>query len=437
MEDFGILSLLLTLSAFLIYIFSLGSFQHVFRAATRNIEDHRSAFWPAVLLTLATSLLLTGCTFLWSQEIAGLFNLEAYQREMQLTMLGTASTSVMIVFLYHHYGLGRNNFQNFLQFLRGSLWVIVAIVLSLFFHLSLIDIFVVFNLSMVAIVLLALPWKEWSMLRPIEIKKASLLKLLRYCIPLLPYFAGAWGIPLIVRTQLNIHDGAREVAIFSVAYTLMEIVFMFISTITATISPYFFGQSDSDRPGLFYNIMLKYSILCILLVVPFIFVLRYDIILLVASEKYLMSGDYIPILIFFPLLRILIIVFEQYCLKMSQTFYLGVVYSISIILSLILSAILIPQYSVLGAIYTSIGSYLVILILLYIKQRTIIDFQYLDIPTLAKLTLVLGGVSALVFFSGMHIIYKIMLLGSAAILGLFLLPVFNEQERNKIVGLFK
>lgn len=437
MEDFGILSLLLTLSAFLIYLLTIGSFQYLFRAASQDESHHRFAFWSSILVTAALSSILTISTYIWGGSIASLFNLDTHVYELQLTIVGTSLTSIMIVCLYYHYGLGRNNFQNFLQFLRGSLWVAVAILASVFIDLSLLHILVIFNVSIAVVLLLAFPWSEWKVLVPPVINKESFLQLIRYCLPLLPYFAGAWGIPLIVRSQLNVILGAREVAIFTVAYTLMEIVFMFISTIVSTISPYFFAQTDADRPGLFYNIMLKYSIVCIVLIVPFILLLRYDIILLVASRKYLMSGDYVPILLFFPLLRILIIVFEQYCLKSAQTVYLGIVYTAGIVLSIVLSFALIPAYSILGAIYTSIAAYLAILLLLYIKQHKLIDFEYLNVVALTKLTAVLCGLSILLFFADFHNIIKVAILGIASVISLFLLPIFNEQEKNKITGLFK
>lgn len=438
MEDFGVLSLLLTLSAFLIYIFTIGSFQFLFKSATEGPESNRSAFWPSLFLTIVISLFFTVVTFFWSAEISMLLNLSSFTKELELIILATASTSIMMVFLYHHYGLGRNNFQNFLQFLRGSLWVILSILFSLYFSLSLIQIFVIINLTMALILLLAFPWRELNILLPIKIKRDALSRLLRYCLPLLPYFAGAWGIPLIVRTQLNIYDGAREVAIFSVAYTLMEIIFMFVSTISATISPYFFAELKSrSMPGLFYNIMLKYSIVCILLILPFIFLVRYDVIRLIASEKYLISGDYIPILIFFPLLRVLIIVFEQFCLKTSQTVYLGTIYTAGIFFSVSLSAILIPRYSIFGAIYTSLASYLLIFICLYVKQRKIIDYGYINLPALAKFTLVLWATVGALYILDFDNIYKIILLCVTSVFGLILLPILNTQEKNKILELFK
>ena len=438
MEEFGVLSLLLTVSAFLLYAFTLGSYQYLFKSVNDGDLARKTAFWASALVTISISSVGILVTYLFIGPIASLLNLSAYQQELKLIVLATASTAVMTIFLYYHYGLGRNNFQNFLQFLRGSLWVIVAILYSYYFNLSLTAILVTVNLCMCVIILVAVPWKELSFLFSCRIHQIGFSKLLGYCVPLFPYFAGVWGIPMIVRTQLNIHEGAKQVAVFSVAYTLMEIVFMFISTITSTLSPYFFAeQHNTSKPGLFYNIMLKYSCLSVMLIVPFIFVLRYDIITLVASEKYRIAGDYIPLLIFFPLLRVLIIVFEQFYLRAAQTVYLGIIYAVGIPLSFLLSFLLIPLYSVFGAIYASLASYLFLFACLYFRQRRILDIAYLKVPAM----LLLGGIICLTVFAlgliDVLSFYKVIPLGIVMVLSVAFLPVLSGEEKIKILSLLK
>jgi O-antigen/teichoic acid export membrane protein len=438
MEDFGALSLLLTVSAFLLYIFTLGSFQFLFKSVNEGLEEKRSAFTASVVVTSVISLLFGLVSLLFADRITSLIGLSEYKKEFLLMVLVSATTSLMTVFLYYHYGLGKNNFQNFLQFLRASLWVIGAIIISVFMELSLYHVFWIINLAMIIILILSVPWRELKDLLSFSAENFKFTKLIKYCIPLMPYFAGVWGIPMIIRTQLNINDGTKNVAIFSVAYTLMEIVFMFISTITATLSPYFFGAEDkNDKPNLFYNIMLKYSILSIILIIPFIFMLRYDIILLVASEKYLAAGKYIPLLVFFPLLRVLIIVFEQYFLKSAQTAYLGLIYIGGLLASFVFALVLIPGYSIYGAIYASLATYLLVFLCLVLKQKGMIDYGYIRIPAVIVLTVIMwASVYALEFLEISNWL-KIIPLSVAAILCVSFLPVLNQQEKSKLLVLLK
>lgn len=437
MEDFGTLSLLLAYSGFLIYLFTLGSFQYLFKKVTEGLDIRKGALWSSLTITALISLLALIISIMFVDPICEALNLLSYKREFVLTILGTATTAIMTVFLFYHYGLGRNNFQNFLQFLRGSLWVIIAIAISFLLDLSLLQVFIMFNLSIFLIMLTAVPWKELSVLiaRPITI---SLNPLFKYCIPLLPYFAGVWGIPTIIRSQLNIHEGPKSVALFSVAYTLMEIVFMFISTITSTLSPHFFAEQENEnKPAQLYNIMLKYSLLLIVLIVPFMYLTRFDLILLLTSEKYYEAGKYVPLLIAFPLLRILIIVFEQVYLKESKTVFLGLVYTIGMGLSYILSLVLVPKFSVLGGIYASLASYLFLFICLYIKQHQKIDFNYLRPVAIIGLTVILWvGVFVLDLFN-IHSFIKAIPLAIIACLALFTLPIFDAFEKNKLLAILR
>lgn len=420
------------------YVFTLGSYQYLFKRVNEGAEARRSAFWTSLILTGTVSIIGTLLTYLFPSQIASWFSLENYVAEFKLTVLVTATTAIMTTFLFYHYGLGRNNFQNFLQFLRGSLWVILTIGISVWLKLSLEQIFIVINVAMFFILFISVPWKELTDLLLHPIKQLSFVPLFKYCIPLLPYFAGVWGIPMIIRTQLNIYDGAAKVALFSVAYTLMEIVFMFISTITATLSPHFFAEEkEENKPAVLYNVMLKYSILCVVLIIPFIYITRYDVILLLTSSKYLMAGDYIPLLVIFPMLRVLIIVFEQVYLKEAKTVFLGSIYSIALGLSFLLSVLLIPQYSILGAIYASLCSYLFVFIALYIKQRSSINFKYLNLPAIFALTLIICASIFLLNTMSFHSFIKAIPLGVVMLIGLFLLPIFNEQEKSKLLSLLK
>lgn len=420
------------------YMLTLGSFQFLFKTLHEGTERMRSAFWAAALLTALVSVAAIAVINFFGEPIAKLINLSDHQSELRLAVILTATTAVMMVFLFFHYGLGRNNFQNLLQFLRGSLWVLVAIAVGFFADLSLHTIMLIMNGCMVLILLLAFPWGEWKLLRPVTVDRREWANLLRYCLPLLPYYAGAWGIPMILRAQLNVFEGAREVAFFTVAYTLMEILYMFVSTISSTLSPYFYADSSSaGKPGLFYNIMLKYSILCISLIVPFIFVLRYDLIRIVATEKYVSAGDYIPLLIFFPLLRVMIGVFEQYYLKLADTLFLGVLYIAAIATGFYLGVVLIPLYSIFGAIYASLAAYTLIFVALCLRRKGVIDTEYLHVPALLGLIGLLWVAVYLLELANLPSFVMIVPLGICAVLGVLLLPVLSPQEREKLLGLLK
>jgi O-antigen/teichoic acid export membrane protein len=50
MEDFGVFSLLLLVSAFLMYLFTFGSFQFLFKYVAERHRETRAAFWAAIFV---------------------------------------------------------------------------------------------------------------------------------------------------------------------------------------------------------------------------------------------------------------------------------------------------------------------------------------------------------------------------------------------------
>lgn len=437
-EDFGMLSLLISYSTFLLYVFTIGSFQYLFKRVNDGDDAKRTGLWSSLGVTTIICTFGTVLAFVFSGQICTLLNISKLQTDFKLTILATDATAVATIFMFYHYGQGRNNFQNLLQFLRASLWVIVTVVASYFIGVTLRNVLLIFNFCIFAVLLLSIPWKELRFLVGIKSHSISFKPVLKYCIPLLPYFAGVWGIPTIIRSQLNIVEGPKIVALFNVSYTLIEIIFLFVSSITATLSPYFFASSkEKSYPDQLYNIMLKYSVVLVLLIVPFVYIGRFDIILLLTSEKYRQAGDYIPLLLFLPLLRMLILVFEQVYLKESKTIFLGSVHGLAILLSLLLSTFLIPRFGITGAIYSSLGSYLFLFISLYWKQRRQIDYTYQNLGAICAFVVLVWTTVLLTNFLPLNSFIKILLVGIVVGLGLLALPVFSRYEKQKFLSLLK
>jgi O-antigen/teichoic acid export membrane protein len=130
-------------------------------------------------------------------------------------------------------------------------------------------------------------------------------------------------------------------------------------------------------------------------------------------------------------------VFEQYFLKSAQTAYLGLIYIGGLLASFVFALVLIPGYSIYGAIYASLATYLLVFLCLVLKQKGMIDYGYIRIPAVIVLTVIMwASVYALEFLEISNWL-KIIPLSVAAILCVSFLPVLNQQEKSKLLVLLK
>lgn len=433
-EEYGILSLFLTISSFLFYFFTLGSFEYIFRSVSKP-KEISNAFWTSVIVTSVVSVVFILITYLFTSEIAQELNIAAYQSEFFILVLSNFIVGLFTLGAFYIYGTGQNNYYNLLKFSK-SFWIILAIGYSLFYDLSIKAIIQIFLVASVIMLFLSIPYKYIPKLR-IRIRDLDFKPVLRYCLPLIPYFLGFWGMAMVVRLYINLHHGSKILALFSVVYTLLEIVFLLVSSISGTIAPYFYAGED-ERTNKLYNFMLKYSLLFIILTVPFIYILRSEIILFVTKKEYLDAIKYIPLLLILPFLRTFAAIFQQYCLKNNLTAYLGITYFSAIVFLFILSQVLIPTYAIYGAIIAILGTYLLITILLYIKQKSIIDHQQLKIKALIFF-IVLGAVVTylveLIPFNSNF--WKILPLALGLGILLITLPLFSQQEKDAFQKILK
>lgn len=370
-EDFGILSLLLTISGFGTYLFSIGSFQYVFKNAASS-EKKYDAFRTAIVLTIIMSSAMLLFYVVLQEAILKRYHLELYRQSMLLNFSSTFLMTILMHISFLRQGEMDNNRYNIIQFLRQVPWILASIVL--FFVAGKIDIeviFIIINISLLISISLSLRREDLKSL--FRWRSLSFSELFSYSLPLLPYYLGLWGIPMILRSSIGASLGYASLAVFSVSYTMIDIVFLFVSAISSTLTPYFFHQSDDFGEKYQYNRMLRVSCIGTLFALFAVMVFGDVMVLFLTSEKYKSAIGLLYILFPIAVIKIVSLNFEQLLLKKSMTRELGFVYLVSILATFFVSKIAIPEWGIAGALVSSFVPQLVIFLILFLYQRGMLD----------------------------------------------------------------
>lgn len=224
---------------------------------------------------------------------------------------------------------------------------------------------------------------------------------LLYNIPLIPYYLSMVILNSSDRIMIKNIVGDSAAGIYSVAYSLSMAVFVFVGALNLSLQPWIFNKlkmnqaNNANKVISFATCFIALLNVCVLTVSP-------ELIRIVASVKYSHAIWTMP-----PIICSLLVIFV-YQQILNIHFYYGenkIVFIASIVaagLNLIFNYIFIHMFGYIAAGYTTLVSYLVILILYIVTMKQIarkknINYkEYYNIPLMFAILIVLGGAATII-----------------------------------------
>ena len=259
-------------------------------------------------------------------------------------------------------------------------------------------------------------------------------EILRYSIPLAPYFLSMVLLNSSDRIMIKSIIGESEAAMYSVAYSISMAMFVFESALNLALEPWLLSRiKRNDGNGVSKSITQASCFIAILNVV--ILVASPEIITIVASERYAEAVWSMP-----PVIGSLLIMFiyQQF---LQVHFYYGenkVVFIASMLsaaMNILLNMYCLPRFGYIVAGYTTLTSYLLIAVIYYcsmvkVAQKHNLDHKsFYNISDLVKLVTIYFIISGVAMLLYQHIAIRYILVA----LTIAVLLIY----KNKIVEYFK
>jgi len=330
-SDYGTISVLLTTMMFFSYLFPLGTFQYVYKEAALG-ELPVLALKSVVIGAGATSILLALVAILLAPLFSARFGFG--MPEWGLTLVASVLSGVLFVLIYYLYGQRQVVFYNFMLFLRGFAWLYVLIPTALLTELRLTVIWVVISwVALVAVTLvLAARRIGWNHLTKAPVDLMWFRSSVQYSFPLLPFFMSVWGMLAISKYILAYVSSTAQVALFSLAYTIFDMVYLVAVNVSQTLSPYIFAEwREEKQNNVYFDVALKYSIVLTVLLSLEVLLVGKHVVLLLASDAYIGATAFIPVMVFLPLLRVLSANVQQRLMATNRTGQMGIIYIVSLV----------------------------------------------------------------------------------------------------------
>ncbi len=268
-----------------------------------------------------------------------------------------------------------------------------------------------------------------------KIVKEKLTKALKYGLPLVPSAIGGWIMLYSGRIFIEEYSSLHDLGIFNVGFNLSSALLLIIVGFNSAWYPFFFATIKETSGTEIIARTITIYILVLLSIVLFLNAFSYEVIHIMANQKFWDSYKVIPLLVIGFLFQGLYYMPSSVVLYKKKTHYQAIITLVIAATSLVINFILTPKYGMYGVSATIIYSYFVLFIANYFLSRRYIKIPY-EYVRLLKLFALFGIVYFLISLINLleveyMLLYKLSLITVFPII-LYLSGVFTNNEKEKV-----
>lgn len=250
-EDFGVLNVVLSISAFLSVLFLISLNSAAMRFHYNHPDDNLKIkkLWGTLTTFVILNSVVLGAVFIFLHR----FILDPFAKDIEFypfVFLGILYTILSPLYLFY---------QNYLQTKQIGLYYGINMTLNFLLNIGLVILFVVvFKLGVLGIllanVITALVFFIFVLIVflpkiTIGLSRTILKPSFKYAIPLVPHSLSAWFTMMVDRILVNSLYSKSETGIYSVGYQFGNIVNIFNSAVNQAYVPWFYEREKMGPEG--------------------------------------------------------------------------------------------------------------------------------------------------------------------------------------------
>jgi O-antigen/teichoic acid export membrane protein len=350
-EEFGVLNVILTISAFLSVLFLLSLQSAATRFHYDNLGDETGIkkIWGTLTTFAVANTVILGSLFLLLHR----FLLDPFAEGIDFfpfVFLGILNTVLSPLYVF---------FQSYLQAKQQGVSYGINMMANFILNLGLVILFVVgLKMGVLGILLANLITAAIFLIYVIiafvpkiliKLDRSVLKSAFGYSMPLVPHSLSAWFTMMVDRILVNNIVGKAETGIYSVGYQFGNIVNVFTSAVNQAYVPWFFEKEKMGAQGNTLIINVAELLTVVYCFIAFgLALFSKEILSFMVTEKFRDAWKVIPLVSFAYVFNGLYFFFIN-ILFINKTKLVPIVTLSSASISVLLNLILIPVYGGIGA----------------------------------------------------------------------------------------
>lgn len=381
--EFGIVAILYSYIAILNVFFSIGLESGYMKfASTLETGTKKQNFSNPFILVLLNSLFLSSLIFLFSSDLTGLFQIgENYSYLIRYSALILLfDTVILIPFAYLRLHNKAKSFAG-IKILNIVINVMMNIVLISYFDFGIEAVFISNLVASVITFILLIPVIKANI--EIKFNRELVMELFRFSIPYIPAGIAANIIQIIDRPILKYLTDDKTVGIYQANYRLGIFMMLVVSMFEYAWRPFFLNNAkDPDAKKIFAKVLtvfvLAASFIFLVITVFIENIVKMDLPFgyNLIGKAYWAGLSIVPVILFAYLLNGMYVNFMAGIYIEKKTKYLPLITGIGAVSNIVMNFILIPEYSYMGAAVSTLISYLLMMLGIYVVSNKFYRINY-------------------------------------------------------------
>lgn len=399
-SDYGAVDLIQSYISLFVPVLTLRFDSAVFRFLIDERKSKNSKKSDAIISNVIFTILFMAIVFSIIFSILGIWIKMKYYWLILLNIVVIMFSNIL---LQVSRGNGKNKEYSYASIITGLTTLIINLILILIFNYNASSILIssIFA-NLLCSIYLFIDNKLLNVLNIKDIDRTEIKKLLKYSIPMIPNALSWWIVNVSDRTIISFVLGTAVNGIYTISCKFSNILNSIFSIFnmswqeSASIH-----IDDEDRDSFFTNMVNDLFMLftCFSLLIIAILPLLFNIII---GEKYILSYNYIPILMIANIFQILIQLFGGIYIAKKETKKIMNTTIVSAIINIIINVLLIKPLGLYAACLSTLVSYLSMCIYRYIDVQKYVKVK-IELTIMFKVVLIFTLSSCLYYVNNIYL----------------------------------
>ena len=434
-EDYGVIAILRTLIGILVVIFNLGMGSAIFWAYFRaeSEEEKKKVVGTALFFQFFFPLVFT----LVLIAVSPIFNKLIFQAGQPLHYL-----TIVFVTIFFQAGIAiplavlraKEQSQKYVLLSLSNLILTItfSVLFVVFLRLGVLGVLLGSLIGSGLVYLASLPFVVRY--AKLGISLPWLKGMLSFGLPMVPAGLSMWVLNYSDRFFLNYFWDLSGVGLYNVGYRVGMLILLVVGAVQLAFAPFVFSNQNKKNAKDIYKKFATYYLLLLFYMALGLAVLSKEAITILTGPKFHSAYVVVPFIAFAYTAFGLYNVFATGIALMRKTIYSFFSAGLASLINIGLNFLLVPEFGVIGAAFSSLLSFLVMMVLMYSFSQRVYHINY-ELGRMVKIVIVGLIIYAVSFQINLSLwpsvtLKFIMLVFYLPIL--YLLGFFQEQEKRKL-----
>jgi O-antigen/teichoic acid export membrane protein len=428
-DDFGILAVFGSLTLLLLTLLSLNAYTSISRYYFEENCDLSSFLSSVIACSLVTMALTFALILVFKSELSARIKIpaELFYYALPVVVL----LSLRSVFSQYCRAKEESKTISRVNVYYTVAYAVLAVLFLLYSQVSSYKNVILANILVQTVLAIYIIYSLRSYLSVSGVRSTHVRYALAYGIPLIPYTLSTELLTSFDVLMINSYLGAHDAGVYGFAYKIGSLLLVFIIAINSAWTPKYMrymNEKDYIKHDEFSVKIMKATLLAATVLICYGDILASAI----TPDAYDEGINVISLIVLGYVFYMMFVIYNKHTTYVKKLIYQSIVAVLGGVVNVVANIVLIPEYGIIAAAYTTLGSFVLMAFLSWIVNLSIIK---IDSVPVSNMLVTLSPIVVIVIIKQLLLKYDFGLVYSILINTIMLLTVVIVVTKGRMISL--